>query len=102
MGFWKPKRYIFITYLLILIEYGTDILDCTGSIINFIHILLVISATKENPAGIKNLEIWEVKSGNLVTSFAQKKLDTWYLFPMCHRIQYISILTCTETLLKQT
>lgn len=39
--------------------------------------IVVISASKSNPQGNKNLEIWEVKSGNLVASFAQKKEDTW-------------------------
>ncbi|KAK3749948.1 hypothetical protein QZH41_013857, partial [Actinostola sp. cb2023] len=37
----------------------------------------IYTAAKNNPQGSKNLEIWEVQSGNLVASFAQKKQETW-------------------------
>ena len=43
-------------------------------------ILLLFScetASKDQSAGVNNLEIWNLQAGRLVAGFSQKKKDTW-------------------------
>ena len=35
------------------------------------------TASKDQSAGVNNLEIWNLQAGRLVAGFSQKKKDTW-------------------------
>lgn len=43
----------------------------------FCYYFHVKTASKDQSAGVNNLEIWNLQAGRLVAGFSQKKKDTW-------------------------
>ncbi|EDO39938.1 predicted protein [Nematostella vectensis] len=44
---------------------------------NYLSTWEPFTTSKDNPNGSKNLEIWDIKSGQAIVAFYQKKRDTW-------------------------
>lgn len=59
-------------------------------------ILLLFScetASKDQSAGVNNLEIWNLQAGRLVAGFSQKKKDTWLVLQDFSFLQLSGVLS---------